>query len=193
MFRAISCLGLLLVLVGVGEVWAEPVEWAIATGGNGHYYEYVPNFIVWEDARIEAQTRTYLGDTGHLVTVTSQAENDFIFDNVTQEWAAAGAHDLETEGVWEWVVGPEAGTVFWQEGIGTITYAPWRSGEPNNGPGGLENYLMINYLGRLWNDYQGDDGMGYVVEFSNPIPEPSTIILLLTGALGFLAYRSRRR
>ncbi len=176
MFRLVAFLAALVVLVGVGQASAEPVEWPIASGGNGHYYEYIAHDISWEGARIEAESRTYLGDTGHLVTIASKPENDFIFESVTQEWTVAGAHDLETEGVWKWVVGPEAGTVFWQGGIGTVTYAPWRSGEPNNGRGGLENYLMINYLGRLWNDYQGNAVGGYVVEFSNPVVDFPTLV-----------------
>ena len=192
--------GVIVLVVG-GQVRADPVHWPVAGGGNGHYYEYVLDVLSWEDARVAAEGRQFMGDTGHLVTITSQGEQDFIFDNVTEAFANAGASDTETEGVWKWVVGPETGTVFWQQGVGTITYADWWSqGANDGGPGGSEDYLMLNYFGSWnpkpgsgWNDYFGNAGYGYVVEFSNPIPEPGCTALLLCGALTLLGLAWRKK
>jgi len=161
-----------LALAGVAE--GTIVQWAVGEGGNAHYYEYVSDKPGWHGALAAAQTRVHMGMTGYLATITSQAEQDFIYNHVTQTYAAAGASDEETEGVWKWGTGPEAGTVFWKEGIGTITYADWWSQGPSDGgPGGSEDYLMINYYGSWnpkpgsgWNDY-GGIGYGYLVEYGD--------------------------
>ena len=79
-------------------------------------------------ARANAEARTYLGKTGYLATITSQAENDFIAQVLAAD-AWIGAADEYTlindatgtttypdqwsaEGNWYWVTGPEAGTLF---------------------------------------------------------------------------------
>ena len=48
--------------------------------GNGHFYEFIsaPG-INWTNAKADAETRSYQGQQGYLVTITSQAENDFAF------------------------------------------------------------------------------------------------------------------
>ena len=69
---------LLLIAVFVlttGLAFADLVEWKIADGGNGHYYEAIDAFtrIGWAEANTAADA---LG--GHLATITSQAENTFV-------------------------------------------------------------------------------------------------------------------
>ena len=46
--------------------------------GNGHYYDLVRDPIDWDHARIAAANRVFNGSHGHLVTFSSQAENDFV-------------------------------------------------------------------------------------------------------------------
>src|SRR3954453_18984774 len=56
------------------------VHWATSDGGNGHAYEFV-DFganTSWTTARDYAAARCYLGSGGHLVTITSQAESEFL-------------------------------------------------------------------------------------------------------------------
>ena len=52
------------------------IEWREEDGGNGHFYEAIlsPTRVTWEQARDLAVT---LG--GHLVTLTSSAEDSFVF------------------------------------------------------------------------------------------------------------------
>ncbi len=73
----------LVVFCGGAVASAEWVQWTAASGGNGHWYQVVlaPNVvgpgmgISWTDANAAAQA-----DGSYLATVTSAAENDFIFD-----------------------------------------------------------------------------------------------------------------
>jgi hypothetical protein len=79
---------------------------ALAFANNGHFYEYMPGSITWTNARNAAATKYYNGMQGYLVTVTSQAENDFVQQKIqSNSWM--GASDLAYEGTWRWVTGPE--------------------------------------------------------------------------------------
>lgn len=164
------------------------VQAQVLNPANGHYYQYVPNAVSWADAVAAAAASSFNGLPGYLVTVTSAQESDFIFGSVTTATSWAGGTDAGNEGTWRWVTGPEAGTVFWQNGT-TLTYARWAAGEPNNCCGG-ENLLHINWSGAAWNDIYLGLSYGYVVEYSAPIPEPGTAALL---ALGVAALVARRR
>src|ERR1035437_4592805 len=56
-----------------------PIQWTVASGGNGHYYDVLsaPAGITWDDASSGA---TALG--GYLATITSDEENSFVFSLV---------------------------------------------------------------------------------------------------------------
>jgi hypothetical protein len=85
---------------------------------------------------------------GHLVTVTSAAENNFIFNLWPSGWI--GLTDEVTEGVWRWVTGE------------TYSYSSWNPGEPNNV--GNEDYVQFVGGGR-WNDLPNNFSLPYVLEF----------------------------
>ena len=86
--------------------------------GNGHFYEVVATTLLWEEAKNAAAAKSLVGLPGYLATITSQEENDFIL-NLISERAWIGASDRATEGDWRWVTGPEGqangglGTPFW--------------------------------------------------------------------------------
>ena len=109
---------------------AVPIQWKVSDGGNGHYYELVMTTGNWQPAVADASSRYHQGIQGHLVTITSQGENDFIVSNfgpsgVNRIWI--GATDISVEGEWRWFTGPEAGQQFWQGGSAgyPIAYANW--------------------------------------------------------------------
>jgi hypothetical protein len=143
---------------------------------NGHSYSFVSfngTTHTYSEAAAEAAA---MG--GYLSTITSQAENDFIHNNLSggliNNLSAAfiGATDAGHEGEWQWISGPDAGTTFWDNGAVGGQYSNWRSGEPSNAtnnPEGSENYAVMEADG-TWNDVPSSrsaaNTVGMIVEFS---------------------------
>ncbi|MFI1743053.1 T9SS type B sorting domain-containing protein [Thalassobellus sediminis] len=149
-----------------------------------HYYEYVSDYgISWSAAKIAAENRTYFGLKGYLVTILYPEEAQLVGEQAAGAgWI--GGTDEQTEGVWRWVTGPEAGTIFWNGASNgsTPNYANWNNNEPNNVNGG-EDYAHITDpsigIKGAWNDLRvtGDPPgpyhpKGYIVEYGSP-QEPS--------------------
>ena len=139
-----------------------------------------------------------MGEHGYLTTVTSQQEQDFLithFQSNVQGWL--GGSDAAQEGVWKWVVGPEAGQTFWiggsvSVGGSPVGYANWRGNEPSNGgSGGNEDFVVWRQDDQnKWNDLGGTVGLTrYYVEYS--IPEPLSSSLLLLGSSLFFLRRKK--
>lgn len=164
-------------------VWASvasagPIQWTVASGGNGHWYEAIsaPN-TSWTNAKAAAEAAG-----GHLATITSAAENAFIFDlvplvggNPSPYWLGGfqspAFPEPPTNAGWQWVTG-EA----W-------SYTNWANGEPNNAS---EDSLAFAFFapGGVWNDaptgYTGYGTGGYVVEY---VPDGGATLGLLGGVL----------
>src|SRR5207244_9782682 len=129
-----------LVTSGV-PVWAEPV----LNPANGHYYEAVSQSqgIGWSAARSAASRETFKGMPGHLVTIGSAQENQFLVDQFPQAvrgyfWLGGfqPRDILDPAAGWQWVTGEP-----W-------SYTHWNESEPNDyeGPGTTdqdENRLHI--------------------------------------------------
>lgn len=113
---------------------------------DGHSYQYISfnsAAHTWDESNAMA---TALG--GYLATITSQAENDFITNNIIPghliaglSGAFIGGTDAGHEGLWTWATGPEAGQAF--------QYTHWAPGEPNGNTS--ENYGFIGADGQ-WVD-----------------------------------------
>jgi len=147
-----------------------------------HYYEYVPSSgITWSNARTAAAARTYYGLQGYLATISSPEEAQLSGEQAGGAgWL--GGTDEAVEGVWRWVTGPEAGTIFWNGGIigSTPNYANWNTNEPNNCCGG-EDYIHVTFnVGPpgSWNDLPNVGGggdyfpQGYIVEYGGMPGDP---------------------
>jgi hypothetical protein len=159
---------------------------------NGHYYEAVqtPGGVTWDAAHAAAQSLTHLGVTGHLATITSAAENQFIVRNFPQAitggfWlGGVQPHGLlDPAAGWQWVTGEPFGYTNWN----TIEFV-----EPNDfwGPGtGDQDENRLHYWfsaeGR-WNDLRPFDAspQGYVVEYAtSPGTVSSTNAVLFVSAI----------
>jgi hypothetical protein len=111
---------------------------------NGHSYYRSTGTATWTTARSNCAA---MG--GYLVTITTAAEQSFIFNIWPSGWI--GLTDEVTEGTWRWVTGE------------TYSYKNWNSGEPNNA--GNEDYVQFVSNGK-WNDLPNNVSLPYVLEFN---------------------------
>ncbi|MEE9131330.1 MAG: C-type lectin domain-containing protein [Phycisphaerales bacterium] len=143
---------------------------------NGHAYAVVLQQMSWEGARDVAASQLLLGVPGHLATITSADENDFVvsvinafesLQDVQHNLLWLGGEQIPhnepkpAEG-WTWITGER-----W-------SYTNWAPGEPNDAAGG-EYYLAIYGNGNpdqtpgTWNDdLSGAGNTGFIIEWTTP-------------------------
>ncbi len=172
-----------LLVVAADQVKAEPVQWKTENGGNGHFYDAVAVEVstTWNDAKLAAESLTFRGVSGHLATITSQQENDFIISNLpdapNNDYWLGGFQPPdapEPDGGWQWVTGEP------------FEFQNWAPAEPNNTLGIEDELAFWNPIFGSWNDSRGGHITGYVVEF---VPEPATFTVLALGGLSLLRRR----
>lgn len=145
---------LLLTSVLASCAAAAPIEY------NKHYYEEitVPGGILWNDAKHQAETKCYYGFKGHLATITSQDESNFIAAHFPAAGYALGGyqapHSQEPAGGWKWITGE-----LW-------SFTNWAPGEPNNTNGGEDILMTWDPKGR-WNDGTRNPVSGYIIEYES--------------------------
>jgi hypothetical protein len=129
------------------------------------------------------------GLNGYLANITSQAEQIFLKDKLTEPgWI--GGSDNTTEGIWQWNDGPEAGQVFYVQTPnssypvestrrttnlidGRQMYNYFSNGEPNGAYRSeqfAEFAFGVDYGdGKAWNDCQNScpDRKYYVIEYGD--------------------------
>ncbi len=156
------------VLATLALILALPLGFASAqqpvlNPANGHHYQVVPGSFTWDQAKAAAETMTFLGVSGHLVTFDDLAEDQWVYftlngGSLGNAWIGLYQDMMdpgyvEPAGGWKWVTGEP------------MTYSNWGSGEPNNS-GNAEHYAGY-WPADKWNDYTVSDGAvgRYVVEF----------------------------
>ena len=118
---------------------------------DGHTYYYFSTPVTWFDAKSICEN---MG--GHLVTITSEEEDNFVFGFADGTLAWLGATDIEGEGNWNWITGEE------------FSYSNWYADNPDNyseNPENAENYLHYSGAGNgKWNDNAGCSLFPFVCE-----------------------------
>ncbi len=156
---------------------------------QGHHYRVVidagSNYATakdaWDAANAAAIASDFEGTPGHLATITSFGEDEFIESlrsGLSPKEAWVGGRQVATVNVCDPLVDKGCGWT-WVNGEGSIStfqfplpllYENWLDQEPNNQ--GSEQYLGVGLGGQFgWNDEQalGNIG-GYVIEYDVPIP-----------------------
>lgn len=200
--RSDLCLAVLTCLITLHAA-APPQAEAVPTmfGSNAYEFVAVPNPFTgdnnrWETARDVAAASIFGGVSGHLATITSQPENDFLAGLALGKFTGFAGAWLGGDAPEGWLVGPEAGQAFTFTNFGGI--------EPNNAG---KIYMQIGTSGPAafgkWLDDSGVNGLpdpnadpvvGYFVEWERPlvVPEPGTLALVALGLLAILAPGRRR-
>ena len=175
------------------STFAVPVQWRVEDGGNGHWYERVGDFFDldsrknWHDAKAISEGRTHEGASGHLLTVASEAEHQFILDTFLRDhpWPLwIGLTDLEQYGGHESSFPDDSGWV-WVTGE-PVTFSRWGPGSPDQTQVDEDAALYgssIEEYGRLyqWNDAQPQDHAAFLVEYE-PVAVPDSTPFAMTIA-----------
>lgn len=130
---------------------------------NGNYYEFIEvDNLSWADAKAYAETLSYNGMPGHLATIGSKKEADFIQDNFRTlfsvgspcRFAWLGSYQLEDspapDANWFWVTGGSPETIHLIDGWGWGQQGEniYNDPEPgdccpsDNGEGNQENCMV---------------------------------------------------
>lgn len=127
---------------------------------NGHYYKAYEEKKSWNDAKKACED---MG--GHLVTITSKEENEFVFgliDGFDETVFLIGFDDYKTEGIWEWVTGE------------LVDYTNWGEMQPDNCEElGGQDFAYIcskedapsQCESGQWDDYAGKTPYNFICEW----------------------------
>ncbi|MGN0443963.1 MAG: lectin-like protein [Acutalibacteraceae bacterium] len=117
---------------------------------GGHMYYVYKNDVTWKKAKKLCEEKG-----GHLATITSKGESDFVTELVQDKdigYCWLGATDEAKEGTWKWITGEK------------FKYKNWCYGQPD-GPD--DEHFLGTYHNYEWNDFRNDadDVNGYVCEW----------------------------
>jgi uncharacterized repeat protein (TIGR01451 family) len=198
---------LIIVFISIGLFRVVAQSTPVYNPTTGNYYDVILGSFDWNIALADAQTRSYQSCPGHLATITSAEENNFIVTNLNPpdySWLGGfqSTSALDPASDWQWVTGEP------------FIYTNWTAGEPNDlenpsgsqvdpFPGfedGDENVLHYYSPANEWNDAAYYCcGWNYVIEYDCPLvvplpvfdslPNPTNIITL-AGTYGSTATAS---
>jgi hypothetical protein len=185
---------------------AQPVQWRVEDGGNGHWYEWEPVLRTWTGARAHAESQG-----GYLVTIRSAEEQAFLNAHVFRPAAFAdtwlGATRSFCEANYEWVTSEPFSPPTWTSlgydcigwaGPGTGNFVEQRirdgavlgwEGESNDA--NIGNSSVIEYSADCNNDGIVDKGQilaGHLIDANNNgVPDGGVSITLQPASLNLAA------
>ena len=132
---------------------------------NRHFYRFYNTSMSYEEA-----TEFCKDQGGHLVTITSAEENEFVASLFSGATIWLGGNDIETDGKFVW----DTGEYFF--------YSNWASGEPNNaGPYVNQDYMRM-YDDGTWDDIE-ESSWPFVCEWDSY--KDNTKVTIPQGATEF--------
>jgi hypothetical protein len=213
-FKLVSSTLTFILLTGLpqaasGNQVNDPIKWA----DNGNYYHLVLSAtpLAWNDAKNQAEAAKFEGRSGHLATVTSQGENDFIktLADGNLVWLGGKLQSVRNPNAtysasWYWASGPENGTPFSPCAQSTLpscqaSFSNWDDSSPTVQPdmrGGEDSLVMFGEHPQTtrpgsWHDCPNSGGgcsiYGYVIEFESN----SRSFIQASSNLGFQGYQGR--
>ncbi|NBR62218.1 MAG: hypothetical protein EBT86_11410, partial [Actinobacteria bacterium] len=171
----------------------EPEPDPIQMPGTNHYYRFVSSSgISWDEAAVKSASQTFQDFKGHLATIQSKEEDQFIY-GLTRgviSWLGGGIV-APGENTFAWLVGPDAGKV-----LSTCSYG-FESCSSN--PKVFSNWNVIGrqpdargedkvaMAGAQWDDYPNQERLpGYVIEFESL---PQVKIISATSGDGIISIK----
>ena len=118
---------------------------------NGHAYQWTTAAMTWAEAEAEA-----IAHGGHLISVNSVEEDQFLFNHVGNAGVWLGFNDIQEEGKWVWTDGSD------------VSYVHWYWGEPNNSEG---EDTGVTWGDECWNDIRGTLLIYGVIEYPSLIAD----------------------
>jgi hypothetical protein len=189
MKRSLVVAFVLTFISSTSQLGAAPVQWSVADGGNGDWYElvmptsYVDSYT-WTAARQAADSMTFDGLQGYLATVTSAGESQFLSDNFSSQLSDNGPSNpgvgpTNSKYAWLGLFAPTPTSSFqWVTGE-PVNYTDWAPSEPNFY--GTPQWQVVHYWDRdfgsgpswTWNNDQNSGELvqqnqniyGFIVEF----------------------------
>ncbi|XP_071940909.1 macrophage mannose receptor 1-like [Antedon mediterranea] len=135
-------------------------EW-IPYGSHCYFFGVSFTSISWAEAEFACS----LNHAGHLASIHSRAQNEFIRANV---------QSFLGKSVWVGLFRSDSGGFMWSDGTG-VDYTFWEDGEPTMTHNGKhENCVELYPQFGYWNDENCNDGQAYVCEILKGAPVSST-------------------
>ncbi|MBM3240791.1 hypothetical protein FJZ31_31300 [Candidatus Poribacteria bacterium] len=161
---ALCCLCLFIAEITANS---EPVQWPV----NGHWYDAIGGSLTWIQAFQDARSRSYQDLPGHLATLTSQGENDFVWQTFLQPdgyWLGGFQIRLakKIDKGWMWITRERWSFTNWSD------YEPNDCCETQGVEDGEENSLHFLHGEGEWNDIPTDSEQpGYIIEYEQRLEQ----------------------
>lgn len=130
---------------------------------NGNHYYLIVNErnLTWEEAKALCEAQN-----GHLATITSKSEQNFINKLNKKEIRLWIGGYRDNDGSWKWITGEK-----WK-------YTNWGVGEPNNSSNVVSNEKCVAVWPQKWNDMANNniyEQSGYICEWDLGTPKKPSV------------------